>query len=357
MTKDAKSAGLSTCPICGEEARFALSAGDYHYGNPGRFSLYGCRACRHHFQDPMPDAAELAGYYPQGYYAHQPPETDLRPRGLRRRGIWLMSHYLRLCRGYRHLGAWPNPILALLGRWLIGSRRSSRAPRYVTGGTACDFGCGAGAGVAWLRYVGWQAEGIEFSAGAVAAGRKAGLTITPGSTEVLEARPAAFDWIQSFHCVEHVPDVGRLFRAFFHAMRPGGTLAVEVPNADSRQMRIYGEAYYYLTLPVHLHIFSHASLGQLARQSGFADVRIQTWSAWASQAESWLLRRDLRRGTASPRFGTHGPGMKLLATLGSLGGFLMSRGGVRGDCLTLICRRPPDGENQTPYNGNAMEIE
>jgi 2-polyprenyl-3-methyl-5-hydroxy-6-metoxy-1,4-benzoquinol methylase len=330
------------CPVCGGSASLALTAEDYHYGNPGRFKLYCCDDCQHRFQFPTPEESELLRYYPKEYYSFQPPQSDFTPRGLRHRGVWLTAHYRRLCRGYRHLELFPNPLLAFLGWWLIGKDRDLAAPRFIPGGTLCDFGCGSGSSVAVSQYFGWDAEGIEVSEAAVAAGKSAGLKITQGSIEALESRCGAFDFIGSHHCVEHVPDVSRLFRAFYTALKPGGTLVIEVPNADSAALHIYGEMYYYLTLPVHIHLFSHRSLDLLAARSRFTNITTKAISHWFSHAASWLLGRDVRKGRASPRFNSHTKWARVLARVPSLASFLRSTGDQRGDCLVLVCNRPKE---------------
>ena len=199
--KDDPDSAAAACPICGGSAALAYTAGDYHYGIPGRFSVHRCGQCQHLFQWPMPSEDELGWYYPGEYYSFQPPTVDARPHALRRRGLGPLAHYAGLRRGYRHLRRFPNPLLALLGWRLARLRPDIVLPRFVAGGTLCDFGCGAGANVAVMQYLGWNASGIDASATAAAAGRRAGLNIIEGSAEVLECRPEAFDAIVAAHSV------------------------------------------------------------------------------------------------------------------------------------------------------------
>ena len=191
-----------------------------------------------------------------------------------------------------------------------------------------------------MRYLGWNAEGIDLSEVAVAAGQRAGLKITVGSMEVLEFRPQAFDRIIASHAVEHVPDVERAFRAFFTALKPRGTLAIEIPNGTAFALQTYGEHFYYLTLPVHFHLFSPRSLLLLARRVGFAEIRIRTVSHWRSHAQSWLVCRDAKRGKPTAQFNSYSHWKAILARIPALGGFLQSLRKDRGDCLQLSCRRP-----------------
>ncbi len=328
------------CPICDGDASVALTAEDNHYGNEGTFSIHRCHDCGHMFQSPSPDNEQLSQYYPGSYYSFQAPEADLRPRGLRHRGVWLTAHYARLYRGYNHLPLFPNPFLAMLGWYLVRKRVDLALPKYVASGTICDFGCGAGAQLAMMQYLGWDASGIDVSEAAAAAGQRSKLKVIRGSVEALESRPAAFDVITASHSVEHVADPARLFRALFLALKPGGTLAVEVPNAAAAALDTYGKYYYYLTLPVHLNIFSPRSLELIARSQGFSQIALRTASYWRAHAESWLLRHNSHRGHSTVQFNSHGKLAGVSARVPSLFGFLRSLVKLKGDCVQLVCRRP-----------------
>jgi SAM-dependent methyltransferase len=194
--------------------------------------------------------------------------------------------------------------------------------------------------VAMLNHLGWKADGIEISELAVAAGRRVGVTIIAGSIEELESRPGAFDFICSSHCVEHVTDVNRLFRAFYLALKPDGVLVIEVPNAASAGMRRYRDKWYYLTLPVHLHQFSPHSIKRLASRSGFTSITTGTISDWNMHARSWLLERDIVKGKASPQFNTHTAWSVAFARFACAWTFGKAIWRERGDCLILSCRRP-----------------
>jgi SAM-dependent methyltransferase len=330
---------LTPCPVCGAGASFVYSAEDHHYGNSGAFDLYGCHDCRHHFQHPIPTQEELSRYYPKSYYAYAPPPADVTLRGLRYRGLWLIAHFCKLFRGYRQPGLLPNPLFAFIG-WCLIHKRKEFFPRYPAEGTACDFGCGSGSEVVVLDHLGWKAEGIELSEQAVTSARRVGVTISRGSIEVLESRPGAFDFICSSHCVEHVIDVTRLFRAFYTALKPDGILVIEVPNSSSAGMQRYRDKWYYLSLPVHVHLFSPDSIKLLAARNGFAEIMTRTISTSYMHAASWLLERDILSGKASAQFNTHAGWSVAFAMLACVRGFGQSIGSQRGDCLILSCRRP-----------------
>jgi SAM-dependent methyltransferase len=204
-----------------------------------------------------------------------------------------------------------------------------------------DYGCGTGNEVAFAQYVGWTAEGIEINSNAAKAGRDAGISVDHGSIETLENRPGRYDYIMSSHCVEHVPDVWRLFRAFFAALKPGGVLAIDVPNGDSLAAERFKELYYYLCMPVHVHLFTPASIRLLAQSTGFVDICITTHNRWYTQIQSAVLRRHSRhKGLACVRFPLHSPWECLLGSIRCLPTYILSQTQSRGDCLTMTCIRP-----------------
>ena len=126
--------------------------------------------------------------------------------------------------------------------------------------------------------------------------------IDNGSIETLEDRPGRYNYIMSSHCVEHVADVWRLFRAFFKALKPGGVLAIDVPNADAISVERFRAFSFYLGMPVHVNLFTPTSMRLLAHSTGFVDISTATYSRWSTQAESAVLIRRSQNGRSVPAF-------------------------------------------------------
>jgi SAM-dependent methyltransferase len=333
--------GRAECPVCGADSRYWGSGEDHHYRNNGRWAFHECLTCGHVFQAPMPEEKSLGPYYPEGYYAHHEPGLDFTPSGLRRRSEWLRMHFLKRHRGYGHLPVSGNPLWALMWTFWPGRPVAVDSLRFKAGGTCLDYGCGSGETVAYLNHLGWNGEGIEISGGAVAAANAVGLPVERGSVEVLEPRKARYDSILSTHCVEHVVDVRGLFRAFFTALKPGGTLVVEVPNGDALSREQYGEMFYYLGAPVHVHLFSERSLVQIARDSGFVNLSTWTRSVWICHyAPKALVARLRKDPEASKIFEDAGRGERWRAQILSLPEFIRSHRRGRGDSLFLMAERP-----------------
>ena len=292
------------------------------------------------FQHPLPEERDLLSFYPDSYYAHQPPVTEFTPHGLRHRGVWLRQHYLKYFRGYHHLSVWRNPILASLGYFLSQRPLHFDSPAFRPHGVFLDYGSGTGGTVAFAQYAGWRAEGIEINATAARVGRESGLPIENGSIETLEERPGRYNYIMSSHCVEHVADVWRLFRAFFQALKPGGVLAIDVPNADAISVERFRAFSFYLGMPVHVNLFTPTSMRLLAHSTGFVNISTATYSRWSTQAESAVLIRRSQNGRPVPAFRAHGKWAGFLGRIKSLPTYFRSRLQSRGDCLVMTCVKP-----------------
>ena len=330
------------CPVCSKPALFWRQARDLHYGNQGVWDVYRCPNCRHMFQYPMSDEACLLQYYPSTYYSFRPPATDVAPKGLRHRGVWLTLHYLKYFRGYEHLPVYRNAVLAYVWRYYPKKPLHFGLPSYEPGGAFLDYGSGSGNTVGFAQFIGWEAEGIEINMGAAQAGNAAGLKIKQGSIDTLERNCERYDYIMSCHCVEHVPEVRRLFRAFFKALKPGKALAIEVPNADALAIQRYGEFYYYLCMPVHFHIFSPQSIRLLAEEVGFTDVVVASYSRWYTQAEAAILQARARhnRDCQTARYKSYTKWEGILGRLRSLPTYVRSQSPHLGDCLVMTCQKP-----------------
>lgn len=137
-----------------------------------------------------------------------------------------------------------------------------------------DVGCGRGGMVYWLQQRGYRnAEGIDLSSEQVATARRLGIdNVRQGDlTNYLLNRPASYDALILRDVVEHftreeIVEVLQLCQA---AIRPGGVVIVQVPNAESPFFgRIrYGDF-------THELAFTSTSVAQLFNVLGFVDLRV-----------------------------------------------------------------------------------
>ncbi len=123
-----------------------------------------------------------------------------------------------------------------------------------------EIGCSEGVLLRELENQGHEALGCEMNKPTADAGMKAlGVKIKTGLFEELDLQPGHFDLVLSFHTVEHLPDLHRVFSKIAKILKPEGAVLVEVPTGP--------EEY---TNQDHVQFFSDDSLKRLLE--GFFEV-------------------------------------------------------------------------------------
>jgi len=207
----------------------------------------------------------LGAAYPEQYdpYAKAPKSDP--PTGLLR---WALTNF----RNYP-LGKKSPAIVRLLGaplaRRVLEKRRNLGYLPYVGEGKLLDFGCGSGRYVAKMKAAGWDAEGMDMSEQAVAAGREAGLTIRQGTLPGADFDEEQFDTVTMWQAIEHVPSPSETLAAINRILKPGGLLLVVCPQLDSWAADKFGACWYAFDLPRHLTHFTRAALRAQIEKAGF----------------------------------------------------------------------------------------
>jgi 2-polyprenyl-3-methyl-5-hydroxy-6-metoxy-1,4-benzoquinol methylase len=234
-----------------ENTPACVCCGDHRYGPPtpagppgfGVAPCLGCGAWR-----TFPDVAEadIGQWYPASYYGEQ---------------------NQRFVRG-----------LEDVSRLLREGRAREIARRVGHPGTVLDVGCGRGITLAALRDRGWRTFGIELSADA-AHHATAVLGLDVG-TDLFDARypTGGFDAVVFWHSLEHIRRADLAIARAAELLRPGGVLAVAVPNSESLQARLFGGHWFHLDVPRHYHHFGERSLRRLLDRSGFDVDDVGHWN-------------------------------------------------------------------------------
>lgn len=180
---------------------------------------------------------------------------------------------------------------------------------WARAGRLFDIGAAGGAFVLEAAAAGFDASGVEpVPSFARAAREQLNLDVRDGRAEDLDLSPGGFAAITLWHVLEHIPDplehVARLGRA----LRPGGALALEVPNAGSAVAAHMGAAWPSLEPAVHVNQFAPASLRLLLERAGLVvrDMRTTAITPYlpstaclrprhlAARAKAALWLRDAR---------------------------------------------------------------
>ncbi|MEM9557307.1 MAG: class I SAM-dependent methyltransferase [Acidobacteriota bacterium] len=154
----------------------------------------------------------------------------------------------------------------------IAERVSIYVPRLEGRGPVVDLGCGRGEALRVFAAAGFEARGVDSSDEMVAICREQGLdTVTGDLFDYLAAVPeGSLGGVVSFHVIEHLPppDVFRLARLAWRALRPGGLLVLETPSPLSLRMA----ARDFWIDPTHLRPVHPAWLEVAYREAGFEPV-------------------------------------------------------------------------------------
>lgn len=278
--------GAADCPLCSARGHMVFEAlPDRLFGVPGRWNIRHCDGpeCGVLWLDPVPvpDDLHLAyrEYATHGYRrhggggSHQSALRTLyieaqRAHLAERLGYEAPSGSLRRRILRRSLRAWP-------ARADCAESEALHLPAHP-GARLLDIGCGDGRSVAWLRSLGWDAEGIDFDEAAVAAARAQGLPVRQGDLRSLAFQPGSFDAVTVSHVIEHVHDPGSLVADCYRILRPGGRLVIVTPNSNSYLARRYKRNWIALDPPRHLMVFTVRALSRLVREAGFSEERVFT---------------------------------------------------------------------------------
>ncbi|HKR21775.1 MAG TPA: class I SAM-dependent methyltransferase, partial [Pyrinomonadaceae bacterium] len=139
-----------------------------------------------------------------------------------------------------------------------------------------DIGCGAGNLLQAARKHGWDAQGLEVSAGAVKHVRGLGFEVFEGELQDAAFPAQHFDVITAVELLEHLVDPKPLLHEVARILRPGGLFWTTTPHARGLSGRLLGLNWRCVWPPEHLQLFSIRGLTKLLRDAGFRQLRIKT---------------------------------------------------------------------------------
>lgn len=139
-----------------------------------------------------------------------------------------------------------------------------------------DVGCGTGEVLAGARDRGWTVVGVEPEASGAGIASERGLEVHNSLLEDSGLPRSSYDVVSLFHVLEHVPDSLALLRSVKRWVRPGGFLAVEVPNFASVQRRRRGCHWRHLRPLEHLVHFEPATLAATLLKAGVEPLAVRS---------------------------------------------------------------------------------
>ncbi len=224
------------CNLCGAREADVLALRDRD-AHPLQTVI--CPACGLVWTDPRPASTQIDQYYRLEYRLDY--KQAIEPRRVQ---IW------RAGRG-------------ALGRW------AELHGHLFPGARVLDVGSGGGEWLYLLLKKGCHAVGIEPNEGyALYSRREYGIEVLIDSWREAPLPAASFDVVTIHHALEHLDDPRALLQQAASWLRPGGVLAVEVPNVEA-----VCQAPNHRFHRAHLYSFNPLTLEALARRTGFAVIQ------------------------------------------------------------------------------------
>lgn len=238
------------CPLgCGERDEFVLTGRDLLHDLPGEYTVVKCRTCGLMRTTPRPTPATIGFYYPDDY-----------------------GPYL----GTQINHAIPTSSIKELFKPFVKrvfNFNTQRLP-FLPPGRMLEVGCASGAFLYQMASLGWQVQGIEFSAKAAQAAAQHGYRVQVGPLETAQLYDDPFDLIVGWMVLEHLHDPVSGLQKLRSWAKPSAWLVLSVPNAASVEFRIFKEKWYALQLPTHLYHFTPETIGRVLQAGGWTLKRV-----------------------------------------------------------------------------------
>lgn len=257
------------CPVCGHtEHRTDATGRDYELNTCRNvWRMVRCERCDHVWLNPRPALESIPVIYPPHYYAYNY-ETQINPVAVAAKS-WMDRRKLRGI--------------------LRGAGRAD--PAYL------DVGCGNGRMLRAAEEHGIprsRLTGLELDERVVARLRDEGYSAFAERVEDCESiPPRSIDVATMFHVIEHVDDPASVLRKLAAWIVPGGVLAVETPNLDSLDRRLFRRSYWGgYHFPRHWNLYTAVTLTRQLRDAGFEPflTSYQTGHAfWMYSIHHWCL--------------------------------------------------------------------
>ena len=219
------------CPLCGaddDELRWEKDG----------FRVVSCRACSLVYVNPRLTMEALAGLYNDQVisYAHYYVKTA---------AVDARSFAKRL---------------DLIERQLGGPDRRGRL---------LELGCGPGTFMKVAAERGWQVQGIDVNAEAVAHCHEAGLDVVCGTFPHEHFAGQTYELAVMSDFIEHVTDPVGVLREVRELLVPGGLVFITTPDVGSPLARAAGERWPHLKPVEHLTYFSRDTARDLLERAGY----------------------------------------------------------------------------------------
>ena len=158
-------------------------------------------------------------------------------------------------------------------------------------GAILDVGCWVGFLLAEAKERGWREPiGIEPSTFAAEFAReRLGLDVRTEELFTADLPTGHFDCVVMGDVLEHLTRANAALDRVAELLRPGGLIALELPDAGSRVAQLLG-AKWWSVIPTHIHYFTRSSAATMLRRHGYEPLYA------ATDPKSFTVRYYLDKG-------------------------------------------------------------
>lgn len=254
MPDQAEDVLIPTCPVTGGPA--------VYYGEKDGYRLWKSTNSEIIFVYPLPSEKELSTYYNSSYFDRDP------------------ERYLQNERSANTL--WIRRIETIRG---LSGNEGLQNWRIL------DVGAGTGAFLLQFAPRCREVHAVEFSEdGRRLLVERLGLDEpVPSSLEVVDFEEESFDLITMWAVIEHLPFDPDLFLNIRGLIKPGGVLALSLPNVQAWNRIWFSTSWRYFTPPEHLMFYGLPTLEMLLEEAGFQLLKKQ----------SFFSQRAFKQGVAN----------------------------------------------------------
>ena len=143
-----------------------------------------------------------------------------------------------------------------------------------------DVGCSSGSLMLIARDMGFgEIKGVEPAEKAANTAKELGFDVFTGFLDQAAYADNSFDIVTLFEVIEHLEEAQSIAREIHRVLRPGGLWVFTTANAVSWTAAALREDWDYFSIAQnggHISFFNPESIRQLAKNTGFEPVRIET---------------------------------------------------------------------------------
>jgi 2-polyprenyl-3-methyl-5-hydroxy-6-metoxy-1,4-benzoquinol methylase len=250
------------CDLCGAtHARELYTAKDRLRNTEQVFHIARCLGCGVLRTLPEMTERELARYYPRDYWGSDEPTLD----------------------------------------WIRSSQKEKTdfiSACELKSGSILDVGCGSGFFLRALDQSRWKCFGVETGEAAARAASRAlgeGHVFT-GTLIESTCEDAVFDIVTFWSALEHTNEPRANLIEARRILKPGGSLIIQVPNAESYQARMFDGDWFALDVPRHRYHFTLHTLDTLLQATGF---KLYNTTLFSKAHNAHALRQSLKSSLLS----------------------------------------------------------